>query len=151
MGTTSREIYDLFMMTVQDYRLVDLYNTSEEDFDTYLEAWLLYAIHDFSVCNQSLAFDISTDLFTENLTQTNKLILAKLMMKHWLQREVNNITQMNLHITDRDFRIASEAQNLKEKVRYLESVKEDCSQMLNDYGYANNSWDDWFNQSFKGD
>lgn len=150
MATTSREVYDLFMMTVQDYRLVDLYNNSEEDFDTYLEAWLLYAINDFTVCNQALEFDVSTDTFSVELNLQNKLILAKLMMKYWLQREVNNITQMNLHITDRDFKIASEAQNLREKVKYLNVVKEDCSQMLNDYGYGHNSWDDWFNQSFKG-
>lgn len=151
MATTSREVYDLFMMNVQDYRLVDLYETSETDFDTYLEAWLLYAINDFSMCNQSLTFNTTTDLFSVDLNQQNKLILAKLMMKYWLQREVNNITQMNLHITDRDFKIASEAQNLREKVKYLNIVKEDCSQMLNEYDYKNNVWDDWFNQSFKGD
>jgi hypothetical protein len=139
------------MMNVQDYRLVDLYNTSEDDFDTYLEAWLLYSINEFSMCSQDLTFNTTTDVFSVDLTQQNKLILAKLMMKYWLQREVNNITQMNLHITDRDFKIASEAQNLREKVKYLNIVKEDCAQMLNEYEYKNNSWDDWFNQSFKGD
>ena len=151
MSTNTSEIYDLFMLTVTDYRLLELFNTSESDFEDYLEAWLLFSINDFYVCDQSLVFSTTTKDFTVTLSQANIVLLALLMVKYWLQKAVNDITQMNLHITDRDFKIASEAQNLRQKVNHLNSVKEECSQLLNDYSYRRVEWDDWFNQDFEGD
>lgn len=151
MGTQLAEIYDVFMQTVTDYRLIDLFNTSQEDFENYLQAWLELSITDFEdICNQSLAFDDISKEFSVTLSRKNKNILAKLMMKQWLQKEVNNVTQFNLHVTDRDFRVASEAQNLREKSNYLITIKEDCSQMLQDYAFAGNDWDNWYTQEFSG-
>lgn len=54
MGTSLSEIFDLFMQTVTDYRLNDLFNASEEDFENYLQAWLEFAIIEFDICNQDL-------------------------------------------------------------------------------------------------
>lgn len=144
------EIYDLFMQLVSDYRLIELFNSSVTDFENYLQAWLEYSINDFSICNQDLAFDSTTKLFGVTLTTQNKIILATLMMKWWLNKSVNDITQFNLHIVDRDFKVFSEAQNLREKSAHLNIIKEQCSQMLVDYGYAKNDWDRWYNQDFIG-
>ena len=149
MATSLSEVYDLFMQLVTDYRLLELFNTSEEDFETYLQAWLNFAIFDFNICNQSLSYDENTKTFDVSLTMENKLILANLMMKYWMTKNVNDITQMNLHVLDRDFKTFSEAQNLKEKVAQLNTVKETCSQMLIDYGYRKTvNWDKWFTQNF---
>jgi hypothetical protein len=112
------EIYDLFMQLVSDYRLIELFNSSVTDFENYLQAWLEYSINDFSICNQDLAFDSTTKLFGVTLTTQNKIILATLMMKWWLNKSVNDITQFNLHIVDRDFKVFSEAQNLREKCSF---------------------------------
>ena len=150
MNTSLKEIFDLFMMTVTDYRLIDLFNQSEDDFTTYLEAWLIFAISDFSMCDQSLDYNKYTMTFNTCLSDKNKVVLATLMMKYWLQKVVNDITQMNLHITDRDFKMPSEAQNLREKVAHLNVVKEQCSQLLSDYSYRRVNWSEWFNQEFSG-
>ena len=149
-STSLSEVYDLFMQNITDYRLNALFNTSDKDFETYLQGWLEYAIVEFANCDQDLEYDEYTKLFPVTLSRENKIILATLMMKYWLQKNVNDITQMNLHVTDRDFKVASEAQNLREKVVYLNIVKEQCSQMLNDYSYRKVGWDDWFNQNFSG-
>ena len=150
MGTSLSDIYDLFMQTCVDYRLLDLFNTSEPDFENYLQSWLEFAIVDFSICDQDLNYGEYTKEFPVVLSRDNKIILATLMMKYWLQKNVQDITQINLHITDRDFKVASEAQNLKEKSTHLNMVKEQCSQLLNDYGYKRVNWTDWLNQSFSG-
>jgi hypothetical protein len=150
MGTSLSEIYDLFMQNVTDYRLIDLFNSSQPDFENYLEAWLIYAITEFDMCDQSLIYDDSTKIFLVDLSVTNKAILAKLMVRYWLQKTVNDVTQFNLHVTDRDFKVASEAQNLREKVTYLNIVKEDCSQLLVNYGYKRVEWTEWYNQDFSG-
>jgi hypothetical protein len=150
MATSLSEIYDLFMQTVTDYRLIDLFNTSQADFENYLEAWLISAITDFNICDQDLTYDDSTKIFTLTLNVPNKVILARLMMKYWLLKAVNDVTQFNLHVTDRDYKVASEAQNLREKVAYLNIVKEDCSQLLIDYSYRRAEWTDWYSQNFAG-
>jgi hypothetical protein len=149
-GTPLSEVFDLFMQTVTDYRLITLLETSESDFENFLQAWLIFSINDFYVCDQSLVYDGTTKVFTDTLTADNKVILATLMMKYWLQKLVNDVTQMNLHITDRDFKIASESQNLREKTAHLNIVKEQCSQLLNDYAYRKNDWSEWYVQSFSG-
>lgn len=146
--TTLSEVYDYFLMTITDYRLIDLFNTSQPDFEDYLQKWLDFAILDFKVCDQNLDYDKTTKEFPAELSRDNKTILAMLMMKYWLQKTVNDITQINLHITDRDFKIASEAQNLREKTNRLNMVNEQCSQLLQDYAYRRNNWGDWYNQSF---
>ena len=150
MGTSLSEIYDLFMQLITDYRLIALFNTSEEDFETYLEPWIMNAIMDFSVCSQDLEYDNYTKSFSNVLTQENKLILANLMVKYWATKNVNDITQMNLHVTDRDFKVFSEAQNLREKQAHLNNIKETCSQLLVDYSYRKVDWSSWLNQSFMG-
>jgi len=150
MGSPLNEVYDLFMTQVTDYRLTQLYDTSEEDFETFLESWLTFAINDFTVCDQNLNFDEFTKEFPCTLSRRNKVILATLMQKYWARKLTQDITQMNLHVMDRDFKVASEAQNLKEKVAYYNALKEECSQLLQDYAYSNVSWDDWFAQSFGG-
>jgi len=150
-GTSLNEVYDLFMQQITDYRLLDLFETSEPDFENYLQSWLQYAVTEFAICDQDIDFDEDTEEFPVVLSRENKIILATLMTKYWLQKNVNDITQMNLHVTDRDFKVASEAQNLREKAAYLNIVKEQCSQLLNDYGYKRVEWTDWFNQSFSGD
>lgn len=150
MGTALSEIYDLFMQTVTDYRLIELFKTSEDDFETFLEAWLIFAINDFSICNQDLSIDALTNSFTVILTTENKVMLAKLMNKYWWQKLVNDITQINLHVMDRDFKMPSESQNLREKMAALNIAKEDCSQALTDYGYRKLNWNSWFNQDFAG-
>jgi hypothetical protein len=149
-GTPLSEVYDLFMQQISDYRLTTLLETSEYDFETFLQSWLIFSINEFSVCTQSLVFDGTTRIFTETLTSKNKVTLATLMMKYWLQKLVNDVTQLQLHVTDRDFKVASEAMNLKEKSAYLITIKEQCSQLLNDYAYGNVDWTNWYVQNYSG-
>ena len=150
MSTSISEIFDLFMLTVNDYRLNHLFDSSEEDFENYLSGFLEFAIVEFSICDQDLNYDTITKTFSDTLTRENKVILATLMTKYWLTKLVNDITQLNLHITDRDFKVASESMNLREKSIYLNNVKETCSQMLIDYAYKHNDWTGWLSQDFFG-
>jgi hypothetical protein len=150
MATSLSEVYDFFMMTVTDYRLIDLFNTSVPDFENYLQKWLDFAIVDFFVCDQDLNYDNTTNEFPADLSRENKVVLATIMMRYWLQKAVNDVTQFNLHVTDRDFKIASESQNLREKTNHLNIVKEECSQLLQDYAYRKNDWTDWYNGEFEG-
>jgi hypothetical protein len=154
-ATTFVDIYDLFLQLIQDYRLTALYNddvaNSTTNLDTLLESWLMLSIPDFeTVCNQDL--EDRTDAshtFDIELTTENKTILAQIMVKYWLSKEVNDILQMRLKIQDRDFHTYSENSNLKEKSAWLTKVKEEISQRLVDYGYADTDmWQYWITNGF---
>lgn len=149
MGTLLSTIYDRFTMLVNDYKLTALYAASEVNFETYLKAWLDFAIADFQTCTQSLVYtDTGTATFTETLTTENQLILARIMVKYWLSKEVQDVTQMSVHLQDRDFKTYSEAQNIREKSNHLDKVKEDISQALVDYGLRTVDWASWLDGTF---
>lgn len=146
-GTTFNEIYDNFMMTITDYRLITLYSASVTDFQTYLSAWLIQSIPEFTNCDQSLAY--SSSEFTETLTQKNIDVLILLMKKKWFEKELENILQMTNVVQDRDFKMHSQANNLKEKRERLITLQEEVSQKLVDYGFAySTDWAAWLNGEF---
>ena len=149
-GTNFSEIFDLFMLQIKDWRLQKLYEDSVLDFETYLSGFLVLSIPQFElVCNQDLTYDEEAKVFNIVLEQTNRVILSKLMVEKWLEKEVQDVNQMNLHLQDKDFKVYSESQNLKEKSLHLDKVKEYNSQSITNYSYAKSSdWANWFNQSF---
>lgn len=154
MGTSSSEVLDLFMSRVDDYRLTSIFETSGSMvLNIYLEPFLLDSIDEFSpICNQDLTFTTTSGsvegYFSENLSWKNKLLLSKIATKSWLTKTINNILQMNVNLLDHDFKTFSQAQNLKAKQDYLMTLKEEISQSLMDYSYANNDWTKWRNQTF---
>ena len=149
MTTSLIDINDLFLTLIDDYRLNKLYEQSVSNFNTHLEGWLLFAIEDFSgICTQELVYDESTQEFSVILTRKHKLILAQIMVKYWLHKEVFNVLQMNNMIQDRDFKTFSASQNLREKQAALAGKEEEISQLLLEYEMSNNDWDNWKNQLF---
>jgi hypothetical protein len=152
MATNFSSIFDLFMNLQQDYRLTALYQSSVENFENYLQGWLMPSIVEFEnvPCNQSLAYDFENKTFTEDLTLQNQVILAQLMKKYWLTKEVNDISQMKNFVQGRDFQSHSASQSLKEKRDLLIATEEEISKLLVSYGYKNNPWTDWYQGNFGG-
>jgi hypothetical protein len=153
MGTLASEIGDLFLSRVSDYRLDNMFTTSGSlALGTHIEPYLLDAIIDFDICNQVLTYTVSGSAtegyFSLDLTLENKVILSQLMVLSWLSHDIQNIIQMNNHVTDKDYRTFSSAQSLSAKKDYYNSKKEEMSQKLGLYGYNKNSWSEWQNQIF---
>ena len=142
MGTTFESVIDNFMLEITDYTLTALFNTSQPNFITYVSAWLIQSIPEFKNCNQSLAYSSTT--FTETLTQENINILVLLMKKRWLQKQIDDIKQMNLAVTDRDFKRFAESNNMLAKQKRLILLQEEVSQQLVSYGLDNDAmWTNW--------
>jgi len=153
LTTLSSDIFDYFLTSVDDYKLTSIYTTSGSlVLDTYLEPWLLNSIIEFEVCEQDLSYTASSGssegYFTETLTSENKFMLAQLMTKYWLQKNIQNVLFMANLLQDRDFRQFSAANNLKAKQDYYIMKCEELNQRLTDYGYKKNDWENWRNQIF---
>jgi hypothetical protein len=137
------------MLQLSDYRLINLFNASETDFNIYLQGFMILALTDFYICNQDLNDrDDVSQTFNIDLTQDNQNILSKLMLTHWLGKELRDILQMKWSITDRDFKHFAEANNQNAKQNSYNILKEECDQLLKDYGLRNTNWGAWANQTF---
>ena len=155
MGTQISEIADLFMTRVNDYRLNTIFtNSGSVVFNQYVEPWLLSSIVEFDVCNQSLDYTVTSGSaegeFTETLTLKNKIILSQILTLYWLEKSIQETLQMQNLIQDKDFKMFSQAQNLDAKRQLYNNKREEISQILVNYGYANTLWSDWRNQDFAG-
>ena len=146
MATDFTDIYDLFLMNIQDYKLNNLYATSTPNFETYLKGFLIRAIPNFKNCKTGL--DYSGNSFTVDKTLTEKLILSNLMVQEWFLKEVHNVTQFNILLSDTDFKRYAEANNLKSKADYSNMLREKISQLQTDYGLENVDWEAWSNGNF---
>lgn len=148
--TPFTDIYDLFLSSIKDYNLDSLYITSPTDFYNYLQGYLIMSIPDFDNCVQDLANYSLTPVAQFNLTLSlaEKTILANIMIIKWMSRQINDVTQMNLHLNDTDFKHYSEAQNLTAKVNYRNDLREMVNQDMTKYGLKNISWSNWGSGNF---
>lgn len=136
MGTQFSEIIDLALVTIQDYKIDKLYKEDINAFEQYMFGLLKRAIPLFTNCKVNLTFN--NNEFDNELNLEEKNILANLLVLVWLEREINNITQITAKIGQGgDTRTYSEAQNLKEKKDYLNDITEKCDHLMNVYGYKN--------------
>lgn len=153
MATTLSDVSDLFMSKVSDYRLVAIYQTSGSTaLSSFIEPWLLNSVVEFDVCTPPLNYIPTSGSiegsFSEDLTLENKMILAELIVKNWLQKSIQDVLQMNNAIQDHDFKTFAQSSNLKAKQDYYNTVRENVSQLLVDYGYRHNDWSGWKSQEW---
>ncbi len=138
MGTPYSSIFELFQSGLKDPVLDRLYEQSIDDYENYIQPFLLTAISEFTFCKQNLEDrDDELKQFNVTLTTTEKVILSKLMRIAWLEKEIHDINQMKLHLQDSDFKTYSEAQNLKEKKDLLIVEKELVDKHIGYYDLKN--------------
>ena len=141
MATPYSEVFDLFLASIQDYRINRLYEKSVEDMENYLIPFLIKAITNFRKCKTDLEDrDDTNKVFNQTLSTDEKVILSNLMIVEWLTKEVNDILGMKLFLQDTDFKTYSQSQNLKEKRELLTTMKEIVDKQIVQYSYNNFDW-----------
>lgn len=134
MSTSFDKIIDLALVTVDDYKLVKLYNQSQQGFQQWCDGFLLSAIPNFFQCRQSLEYDTTTRQFVSDLTNIEISILADLWIIEWFDRETQNSAKINALLqTSGSFKTHAASQNLKEKSAYLDGLREKVYQKITDY------------------
>ena len=141
MATPYSEVFDLFLTSIQDYRINRLYEKSVEDMENYLMSFLIKAITNFRKCKTDLEDrDDTNKVFNQTLSTDEKVILSNLMIVEWLTKEVNDILGMKLFLQDTDSKTYSQSQNLKEKRELLTTMKEMVDKQIVQYSYNNFDW-----------
>lgn len=130
--TSFDDIIDLALVEVNDYRLTKLYeNQTENDFNTYVDGFLISAIPLFSKCRQSLDYNLEERVFTNDLTLLEKSILAKLWVLQWYRKDNQTYALYRQHLQNSgSFKNHSESQNLKENSTYADKLKEEVDRLM---------------------
>ena len=121
-----------------------MFNNNIEIAQDMLNVYLGRAIPKFYNCNKNIfATDLSSGEFPCELDLQEKDILSELMVLSWLDQVVSDIRQINLHVTDSDFKLYSEAENLKQKSEYSDRLREKASQDMVNYGLYHTPFSEW--------
>lgn len=138
MPTSFDTVEELALTTVNDYKLLKLYNKSQEGFKKWCDAFLISAVPKFYECYQDLSYDLSKREFEADLTNLEISILADFWIKEWMNREVQNSTQMENKLNiNSSFTSHSAAQNLKERKDFLNGLREKAHQRITEYQLQN--------------
>lgn len=141
--TNFKVVYDRAMGRLRDYRLDNLFNIDEDAFYTYMRGKLYESIDTFNGCLSDLSYHSETvGLVTEwyfdnTLSSKETSILAYGIIIAWMEQNTLDITQMNLHLSTKDFKNFSESQNLKQKSEVLDKMREDMSREITEYQLKN--------------
>lgn len=140
MGTLFEKVYDRALMVIEDYKLNKLAEQDYEAFLLYLQGTLERSIPDFTSCNTDLSYNEVEDengnmvmAFDNELSNKEINILSSIMVYNWFSRKVQDVTQFQGHLSNKEFKAHSEANNLKEKSEYLDRLREKYNQDIVDY------------------
>jgi hypothetical protein len=145
--TTFNNVIDRAMFLQQDYRLDKLYVNDNASFTMFITQFLLNSIDTFDGVLDSLSYHIEqveqdeelVDIyvFDRQLTSKEIYILALGISIEWMSNNLLDITQMNLHLSTRDFKAFSEANNLQRKSEVLNAMRENYYKNITDYQLNN--------------
>lgn len=142
-NTEFSEVYHIFLNSIQDYHLKNLFSENIDFAEDMLETFLMKAIFNFYNCDKIKNMDSISGEFNCILNIEEKHILANLMVLAWLDYNINDITQMELNLSDSDFKHYSEEKNLEKKVDYANKLREITTQSMTIYGLHNTDFKKW--------
>lgn len=143
-NTKISEIYSMFLLQIQDYRIKNLFADTPVVADDLMKSFLSDAVSKFINCIKPISsLDFENNTFNCELDITEKNILKDLMVIAWVNWSVNDITQMNWALNDNDFKHFSEEKNLKEKSDYADRLREKASQDMVNYGLSHTPFKEW--------
>ncbi|RXZ78194.1 hypothetical protein EBB07_29505 [Paenibacillaceae bacterium] len=134
--TPYQNVYERFALKVEDYLLDELFCSSVTDYEKYLLGWLKSAIPKFSKCKNDLKDrDDNEQIFNQKLTEKEEEVLAFLMQIEWSEKEVKNIQEMRLYLSNSDFKRYAESNNLKVKIDLQNQLIERADRFIVEYTY----------------
>lgn len=131
MATPFTDIYEIFLSKVSDF---DFTRFDEEELKDQLKPHLMSAIVKFRKCRKNLN-DNDGNEFSETLDLYEKNILAVLMIIQYLDTQIISTRSLRQHMTDRDFRLSSQANHLRQVIDTQKHYQKTASKLISEYTY----------------
>lgn len=131
MSTPFYEIDNMFLSDISDDTLLTY---AEEDREEILNDLRAKAVTRFKACQKDLS-DIDKDLkqFNSVLTDEEKLIIATIMKKYWLNDKVYSLELLRQRMSNKDWRLSSQAEHLLRLTVLSQELDKEISRMIVDY------------------
>ena len=149
---TFKNILDRAYTTLfTDYKLDKLVQVDEQAFYDFLGGFLVNSIDMFDGCLSDLSYHTATRLiekdnkfvsvtdyiFDNELTSKEIYILSLGVALGWYKKQLDDVTQYKLHLSNKDFKSYSEQQNLQRRLERLGAMEEDLSEEIQKYQINN--------------
>lgn len=144
MGTSFDDVIDLALVTINDTRINKLAKKDYSAFLTFMDGLLVRATPLFTDCLQSLSYDIVTREFVSTFNNLEKDILARLINLIWMEEITQNDYEINNLLNNREAKVFSPSENLKQKSEYSDRLREKANQIQVDYQLKNLKSIPWF-------
>ena len=149
---TFKNILDRVYTTLfTDYKLDNLVQVDEQAFYDFLGGVLVNSIDMFDGCLSDLSYHsisrviekdnkfitITDYVFDNELTSKEVYILSLGVALGWYKKQLDDVTQFKLHLSNKDFKSYSEQQNLQRRLERLGAMEEDFSEEVQKYQLSN--------------
>lgn len=148
MATPFSAVEDLALVTIQDYKLDQLYEKNPLDWETFLSGFVVRASLHFTDSKTDLSYDLEQKAFINDLSNAEINILVYLFIEMWIERISQNLTQIVSTMTPSDAKRTNVPAMVKEQQYKLDVAREKNSQRITEYGYANADFQQWANGVF---
>lgn len=152
MRVTFKDVLDRAYTTLfTDYKLDKLVQVDEEAFYTYLSGFLCNSVDCFDGCLSDLSYHPITEtiekdgelqtitnyVFDNDLSSKEVYILSLGVALNWYRKQLDDVTQFRLHLSNKDFKSYSEQQNLQRRLERLGAMEETLSEEIQQYQLNN--------------
>lgn len=149
---TFKNILDRAYTTLfTDYKLDKLVQVDEQAFYDFLGGFLVNSTDIFDSCLTDLSYHEETRViekdnkfvtvtdyvFDNELTSKEIYILSLGVALGWYKKQLDDVTQYKLHLSNKDFKSYSEQQNLQRRLERLGAMEEDLSEEIQKYQIQN--------------
>ena len=149
---TFKNILDRVYTTLfTDYKLDNLVQVDEQAFYDFLGGFLVNSIDMFDGCLSDLSYHsvsrviekgnqfvtVTDYVFDNELTSKEIYILSLGVALGWYKKNLDDVTQYRLHLSNKDFKSYSEQQNLQRRLERLGAMEEDFSEEIQKYQISN--------------
>lgn len=149
---TFKNVLDRVYTTLfTDYKLDNLIQIDEQAFYDFLGGFLINSIDMFDGVLNDLSYHeieetieknnalvkVKNYVFDNELTSKEIYILSLGVALGWYKKQLDDVTQFRLHLSNKDFKSYSEQQNLQRRLERLGAMEEDFSEEIQKYQILN--------------
>ncbi|AYP68250.1 hypothetical protein PQE75_gp229 [Bacillus phage vB_BcoS-136] len=139
------EVYGEFLAKISDYSLLD-FSITEDEINEQLFGYLKPAIRKFYKCKSNLNIiedDVGEKIFESELHPYEIEILVSLMLVEYLKPTILSSETIKQSLSDKDFKIHSQANQLRELSLLYRQLKREAMTMITQYTYFGIEEEKW--------
>jgi len=131
MATPYSEIDNMFLSDISDDTFLDYIDA---DRDEILDNLRKKSVTRFKACKKDLYNkDDILGQFNDTLTDEEKLIIATIMRKYWLNDKIYNLDLIKQRMSSKDWKLTSQAEHLLRLTVLNQELDKEISRMIVDY------------------